>query len=148
MKLHELPKGRSKKSKKRVGRGHGSGLVKTAGRGQKGQKSRAGVHLAPVFQGGGIPMFRRLPKLGGFISINRVEYTPVNLGALNCFEDGTDVNLEKLREAGIITKNEKRIKVLAGGKQLEKKLKIHAHAWSKSAEEKAKEAGSELIKLD
>jgi len=147
MKLHELPKGKSIKKKKRVGRGHGSGSVKTAGRGTKGQKSRSGGSLPPQFQGGGISIFRRIPKLGGFKPIDRAEYTPVNLGVLNRFEDGTDVTLDALRAAGIIRKNEKLVKILAGG-NLEKKLKIHVHAWSKAAEEKAKSAGCELVKLD
>jgi len=147
MKLHELPKGKSLKKRHRVGRGHGSGWGKTAGRGQKGQKSRSDGNIHPSFQGGGISMFRRLPKLGGFRSINRIEYAPINLCALNRFEDGTDVTLDVLREAGLLKKSEKLIKVLGKG-NLEKKLKIHAHAWSESAEEKARAAGAELIKLD
>ena len=147
MKLHELPKAKSRKTKHRVGRGHGSGWGKTSGRGQKGQKSRSDGNIAPTFQGGGISMFRRIPKLGGFRSINRVEYLAVNLSVLNKFEDGTEVTMDALRAAGIIKNSEKLIKILGNG-TLEKKLKIHAHAWSKSAEEKVKAAGSELIKLD
>ena len=92
-------------------------------------------------------MFRRIPKLGGFRSINRVEYLAVNLSALNRFEDGAEVTPDVLREAGIVKKSEKLIKILGNG-NLEKKLKIHAHAWSKAAEDKVKAAGSELIKLD
>jgi large subunit ribosomal protein L15 len=147
MKLHELPKGKSVKTKHRVGRGHGSGWGKTAGRGQKGQKSRSDGNVPPTFQGGGISMFRRFPKLGGFRSINRIEYLAINLSTLNKFEDGADVTLEALREAGIVKKSEKHIKILGNG-NLEKKIKIHAHAWSKTAEDKVKAAGSELIKLD
>ena len=147
MKLHELPKGKSIKTKHRVGRGHGSGWGKTSGRGQKGQKSRSDGNIPPTFQGGGIPMFRRFPKLGGFRSINRVEYLAMNLSALNRFEDGAEVTPDALREAGLMKKSEKLVKILGNG-NLEKKLKIHAHAWSKAAEEKVKAAGSELIKLD
>lgn len=148
MKLHELPKGNSTRSKKRVGRGHGSGLVKTSGRGSKGQKARAG-HSAmhPAFTGGGLNMFRRMPKLGGFKNINRVEYTPVNVGDLNIFEDGTEVTLDVLRESGIVRKKEKLVKILAYG-ELEKKLKIYAHAWSEAAGKKISEAGSEIVKLE
>lgn len=146
MKLHELPRGKSKKNKKRIGRGHGSGWVKTAGRGHKGQKSRSGASIPAFFQTGGLSMFRRLPKLGGFTPVNRTEYTPVNLAALNCFDEGAEVTLEALREKGIIRKNEKLVKILGKG-NLEKKLKIHAHAWSKSVEEKVKTAGSELVKV-
>ncbi len=147
MKLHELPKDKSKKKRKRLARGHGCGTVKTAGRGSNGQKSRSGGNIPAYFQGGGLMMFRRVPKLGGFKNINRKEYAPVNLEALNMFDYGTEVTHEKLVEAGIIRKNDKLIKVLARG-ELEKKLKIQAHAWSAAAEKKAKEAGSELIKLD
>ncbi len=147
MKLHELPKGNSKKSKKRVGRGHGSGSVKTSGRGQKGQTSRSGGNIPAFFQGGGLSMYRRMPKLGGFNNINKVEYTPVNVASLNCFEDGTEVTVDLLKQAGIIRTSENRIKILARG-EITKKLKIQAHAWSKEAEHKVTEAGSELIKLD
>ncbi len=146
MKLHELPKGKSLKKKHRVGRGHGSGWVKTSGRGQKGQTSRSHGNIHPSFQGGGISILRRIPKLGGFKSINRTEYAPVNLCSLNRFEDGAEVTVEMLQEAGIVRKNEHLVKILGKG-DFSKKLKIHAHAWSKTAEEKAKAAGSELIKI-
>lgn len=147
MKLHELPKDKSKKNRKRKARGHGCGTVKTAGRGSNGQKSRSGGNIPAYFQGGGLMMFRRVPKLGGFTNINRKEYRAVNLDDLNKFEDGAEVTPETLVEAGIIRKNDKLVKVLARG-ELEKKLKIKAHAWSAAAEKKAKDAGSELIKLD
>lgn len=147
MKLHELPKDKSKKKRKRIARGHGCGTVKTGGRGSNGQKARSGGGIPAYFQGGGLNMFRRVPKLGGFTNINRKEYAAVNLDSLNTFDDGTEVTHEKLVEAGIIRKNDKLIKVLARG-DLEKKLKIQAHAWSVAAEKKAKEAGSELIKID
>ncbi len=146
MKLHELPAGKSRKSKKRIGRGHGSGWVKTSGKGQKGQKSRSHPGIAPGFEGGALSMFRRAPKFGGFTSINRVEYTAVNLDRLNCFEDGAEVTIEKLVEKGLIRNAEVKVKVLARG-DLEKKLKIHAHAWSESAAEKVGKAGGELIKI-
>ncbi len=146
MKLHELPKQKTATAKKRIGRGHGSGYVKTSGKGSKGQKARAGGGLPFYFQGGGISMFRRVPKLGGFTPVGRVEYAPVNVEDLNEFEDGTEVTLEKLVEAGIIRKTEKTIKILGRG-ELKKKLKVHAHAWSQTAEKKIGESGSELIKI-
>jgi len=147
MKLHELPREKSKKSRKRVGRGHGSGYVKTSGRGMKGQKARSGGNVPPYFQGGGLSMFRRLPKLGGFRSINRKEYTPINLDQLNSFEDGTEVTPETLKEAGLVRKSDGLVKILARG-NLEKKLTIKAHAWSEAAEKKVQEAGAQLVKLD
>lgn len=147
MKLHELPKGKSTQKRKRIGRGHGSGYVMTSGKGTKGQNARAGGGVPAFFQGGGLSMFRRLPKLGGFTNVNRIEYTPVNLDDLNDFENGTEVTVELLKEMGIVRNNEKLVKVLGRG-TLDKKLKIHAHAWSKAAEEKVREAGSELVKLD
>lgn len=148
MKLHELPKNKSTKVRKRIGRGHGSGWVKTAGKGSKGQTSRSGDRCMPAyFQGGGLSLFRRIPKLGGFININRKEYAAVNVEDLNCFEDGAEVTLDMLREKGIIRKREKLVKILAGG-ELEKKIKVQAHAWSEAAEKKIKEAGAELVKLN
>ena len=148
MKLHELPKDKSKKGRKRVGRGHGSGYVKTAGRGMKGQKARSGGGIPAHFQGGGLSMFRRLPKLPGFRSINRIEYSPVNLDTINeRFTDGEEVTPETLKEKGVVKDAGARVKILARG-NLEKKLTIKAHAWSEAAEKKTREAGSELVKLD
>lgn len=147
MKLHELPKGKGAgKKKKRVGRGHGSGLVKTAGRGSKGQKSRSGGSLPAYFSGGGLSMFRQLPKLGGFTPPNQVKFTPVNVGRLNVFEDGAEVSLESLCGAGIIKSGEKDVKLLGGG-ELKKKLTISVPAWSDSAMKKVEAAGGKLNKV-
>ena len=133
MKLHELqPAAGSKKARTRVGRGLGSGLGKTSGRGQKGQKARSGGGVRPGFEGGQTPLFRRLPKRG-FTNINAKEYTLVNLDQLNVFEDGTEVTPVVLKEAGIIRAEKSGVKVLGNG-ELTKKLTVKAAKFSKSAE--------------
>ena len=142
MKLHELEKNiGATKRKKRVGRGPGSGLGKTSGRGQKGQKARSGVSINPVFEGGQLPLYRRLPKRGFTNAKFKTVYAVINLEDLNCFEDGTVVTPALLKDAGIIKKQLDGIKVLGNGK-LEKKLTIQASKFSDSALEKIKEAGS------
>lgn len=144
LKLDNLPKRNSLKKKKRLGRGHGSGLVKTAGKGQKGQKSRSGGSIHPKFQGGGISMYRRIPKLGGFKALNKTIYTPINMAALNAsFEDGAEVTLETLRAAGLVKNSEKNIKVLGSG-ELTRKLTVKVQAWSKTAEAKIAAAGGRI----
>ena len=140
MKLHELrPVDGARHSKKRVGRGTGSGLGKTSTRGSKGQNSRSGGGVRPGFEGGQTPLFKRLPKRG-FTSLNRIEYDIVNIEQLNCFADGTVVNSEKLIKEGLINKDFKKIKVLGNGK-LNVKLTVRAHKFSKSAEQGIKDAG-------
>ncbi|ESU31463.1 50S ribosomal protein L15 [Bacillus sp. 17376] len=146
MKLHELkPAEGSRKERKRLGRGIGSGQGKTAGKGHKGQNARSGGGVRPGFEGGQTPLFRRLPKRG-FTNINRKEYAVVNLDALNVFEDGTEVTPELLIETGLVRKELAGIKVLAKG-SLEKKLTVKAHKFSSAAEEAIKAAGgqSEVI---
>ena len=128
-----------------MGRGHGSGSVKTSGRGQTGQKSRAGGGIPPDFQGVGISYFRRIPKLGGFNPINKIVYTAVNVGDLEAFDDGAEVNIDTLKEIGLVRKKEKFVKLLADG-DLQKKLTITVHKWSKAAEEKVQKAGGQLNK--
>ncbi|MEW5947338.1 MAG: 50S ribosomal protein L15 [bacterium] len=145
MKLHELPKRKGTKRRKRVGRGHGSGHVKTAGRGQKGQKSRAGDSIPATFEGGGISLFRRVPKLGGFRPVNRSPFVPVNVKALNVFDDGAEVTLEALVEKGIVKKNEKNVKLLGDG-EITRKLAVRLPAWSRAAEKKIRGAGGELTR--
>ena len=141
MKLHELEKNiGATHAKKRVGRGSGSGLGKTSGRGQKGQKARSGGSINPVFEGGQLPLYRRLPKRG-FTNYTRKEYAIVNLETLNVFEDGTVVTPALLKERGIVKKQLSGIKVLGEG-QLEKKLTVQAHKFSKSAIDKINESGS------
>lgn len=142
MKLHELEKNiGAKQAKKRVGRGPGSGLGKTCGRGQKGQKARSGGSINPVFEGGQLPLYRRLPKRGFSNYLFKKEYAVINLGDLNVFENGTLVTPALLKEKGIIKKQLSGIKVLGNGK-LEKKLTIQANKFSASAIEKIKESGS------
>lgn len=132
MKLHELTSAPgSKKSKRRLGRGMGSGWGKTAGRGHKGQKARSGGGKGPAFEGGQTPLQRRLPKRG-FTNIFKKQYLIVNVGELNGFEDGKVVTPEAMREAGLLSGSGDNIKVLGHGK-LEKKLIVQAHKFSKSA---------------
>ncbi|MGO4937678.1 50S ribosomal protein L15 [Fundicoccus sp. Sow4_H7] len=143
MKLHTLqPAEGSRKERNRVGRGQGSGNGKTAGRGQKGQKSRSGGGVRLGFEGGQQPLFRRIPKRG-FNNINRKEYAIVNLDVLNQFEDDTTVTPALLLEAGIVKKELSGIKILGEG-QLERKLTVQAAKFSKSAEEAITAAGGTI----
>ena len=117
MKLHELERNiGATHSKKRVGRGSGSGLGKTSGRGQKGQKARSGVSINPVFEGGQSPLYRRLPKRGFKNAKFRTRYTTVNVEALNVFEDGTVVTPALLKDKRIIRKTLDGVKILGNGK--------------------------------
>lgn len=132
MKLHELKYTEgSRKERKRVGRGTSSGTGKTAGKGQKGQKARAGGGKKPGFEGGQTPLFMRLPKRG-FTNFNRVEYTIVNVEDLNRFENGSVVDMAALKECGLVKKELDGLKVLGNG-QLEVALTVKANKFSKSA---------------
>ncbi len=128
----------SRHRRKRVGRGIGSGSGKTAGRGEKGYRSRSGSSLSPGFEGGQMPLARRLPKYG-FKAPFRVEYLAVNLARLNRFEDGTTVDLAALKKAGLASGNLP-VKILAGG-TLTKKLSVKAHAFSDAAKAAIEKAG-------
>lgn len=142
MKLNELERNiKAKSPKKRVGRGPGSGLGKTSGRGQKGQKARSGGSINPVFEGGQLPLYRRIPKRGFSNAKFKTRYAVINLADLNKFENGTVVTPALLKDMGIIKNQLDGIKVLGNGK-LEKKLTIQASKFSASALEKIKEAGS------
>ena len=142
MKLHELEKNiGATHAKKRIGRGPGSGLGKTSGKGQKGQKARSGASINPVFEGGQLPLYRRIPKRGFTNAKFKTVYAVVNLAQLNVFEDGTVVTPALLKDTGILKKQLDGVKVLGNGK-LEKKLTIQANKFSTSALEKIKEAGS------
>ena len=142
MKLHELEKNiGATHAKKRVGRGPASGLGKTSGRGQKGQKARSGSSINPVFEGGQLPLYRRLPKRGFKNALFKTTYATVNVEELNVFEDGTIVTPTLLKEKGIIKKELDGLKVLGNGK-LERKLTVQANKFSTSALEKIKESGS------
>lgn len=143
MKLHDLsPAPGSKKQRKRVGRGTGSGHGKTAGRGMKGQGARSGGGKGPYFEGGQLPLVRRLPFRRGFTNVHRVEYKPVNLDRLQeKFGDGQqEVTPELLIEAGIIKRSDKAVAILGDG-ELSAALTIKAHRFSKSAREKIEAAG-------
>ena len=142
MKLHELEKNiGATHAKKRVGRGPGSGLGKTSGRGQKGQKARSGVSISPLFEGGQTPLYRRIPKRGFSNARFKTVYAVINVEQLNVFEDGTVVTPALLKDTGMVKNQANGIKVLGTGK-LEKKLTIQANKFSNSALEKIKEAGS------
>lgn len=129
------------KSRKRVGRGPGSGLGKTSGRGENGQKSRSGASIPAVFEGGQTPLFRRLHKRGFSNARFKVRYATINVEDLNRFKDGDVVTPELLKELGIVKKELSGIKVLGNGK-LEKKLTIRAHRFTSSALEKIEKSGS------
>jgi large subunit ribosomal protein L15 len=140
MKLHELkPVPGSRKSRKRVGRGIAAGQGKTAGRGTKGQKARAGGGVRPGFEGGQTPLYRRLPKRG-FTNPNRKEYAVINVDDLNRFEEGTVVPPELLKEKGVVKNLKDGLKVLGDG-DLKVKLTVKAHKFSRTAEEKIAAAG-------
>ncbi len=140
MDLHSLkPAAGSKQRKIRVGRGRASGKGKTAGRGHKGQYARAGASHKPLFEGGQMPLVRKLPKRG-FNNYNRKEILPVNLDALNVFEDGTEVTIELLKEQGLVNGRFDGVKVLGNG-NVEKKLTVKVNAFSASAKEKIEAAG-------
>lgn len=143
MKLSELkPAPGSKKAPKRVGRGCGSGTGKTSARGQKGQKSRSGGGVRPGFEGGQMPLSRRLPKRG-FTNIFAKEYAIVNVSSLEVFEDGAVIDSAALREKRIIRKECDGLKVLGNG-ELTKKLTVKADKFTKSAEEKIVAAGGTI----
>ncbi len=140
MKLHELsPVAGSTHVDKRKGRGHGTGNGKTAGRGHKGQKARSGGGVRIGFEGGQMPLVRRVPKRG-FNNIFAKPLEAINLTCLNKFEDGATVGVNELLEAGILSKCEYGVKVLATG-TLSKKLTIKANAFSEAAKAKIEEAG-------
>ena len=140
MKLHELQvvEG-ARHSRKRVGRGTGSGHGKTACKGHKGQNARSGGGVRPGFEGGQTPLFKRLPKRG-FTNVNHKEYATVNVEDLNVFEDGTVVTPELLKETGLVKKELDGVKVLGNG-ELTKKLTVQANKFSASATTVIEQAG-------
>ena len=144
MKLHELEKNiGAKQRRKIVGRGPGSGLGKTSGKGQKGQNSRSGGGVNPVFEGGQLPLYRRLPKRGFSNHEFKIKYATINVRDLNIFEEGTLVTPALLKEVGLVKKQLDGIKVLGNG-EINKKLTVQAHKFSKSAIEKLEESGSKI----
>jgi large subunit ribosomal protein L15 len=140
MRLHEVkPSPGSRTAPKRVGRGIGSGLGKTSGRGHKGQKARSGASIRRGFEGGQMPLFQRLPKRG-FTNKFRKEWAEVNVETLNCFDAGTVVTPELLQDTGIVKSLKNGIKILGKG-ELEKELTVKAHRFSAQAREKIENAG-------
>lgn len=140
MKVNEIgaPAG-AKRTHKRRGRGSGSGHGKTSGRGHKGARARTGTATRPGFEGGQMPLIRRLPKRG-FSSFHAVAFQVVNVESLNAFEKGSRVGLRELKEAGFVSSRKRPVKILGDG-SLTKALTVQAHAFSKSAKKKLEEAG-------
>ncbi len=145
MDLRELrPASGNKRSRKRVGRGMGSGNGKTSGRGHKGQGARSGGGVRPGFEGGQMPLTRRVPKRG-FRNPSRVAFTPVNLDRLERFEAGREISPELLREAGLAGNGP--VKILGRG-ELDRPLTVKAHGFSRSAREKIEAAGGRAEVLE
>lgn len=148
MKLHDLqpPKG-AKKQRKRVGRGHASGQGTYAGRGRKGQKARSGGAKSPYFEGGQLPLVRRLPHKRGFVNIFRVDYAEVNVDRLAAvFEAGAEVTPEAMAAAGLFKPADKPVKILGRG-ELDKPLTVTAHRFSASARAKIEAAGGTVREI-
>lgn len=140
MKLHELkPNEGATFSRKRIGRGIGSGTGKTSGKGHKGQNARSGGGVRPGFEGGQMPLYRRLPKRG-FTNIFAKKYVTVNVEVLDKFEDGAEVTAQTLKENGIISKTLDGVKILGRG-EVTKKLNVKAAKFTASAKEKIEKAG-------
>ena len=140
MKLHDLaPAEGSNKDVKRIGRGHGSGQGKTAGKGHKGQNARSGGGVRPGFEGGQTRLARRIPKRG-FKNRNRLEIEAINLGALEVFDNDAEVTVEALLEKGVIKDAKDGVKILGNG-ELTKKLTVQANAFSAGAVEKIEALG-------
>jgi large subunit ribosomal protein L15 len=147
MKLNELwPAEGAHRDSTRAGRGISAGRGKTAGRGQKGQNARSGGAKRPYFEGGQLPLVRRLPELGGFKNRWRIAYTPVNVEWLNGFEAGAEVTPEMMLIAGLIRSLSAPVKVLGGG-VLDRALTVKAHKFSASAREKIVAAGGAVEEL-
>ena len=143
MKLNELkPVEGARHYKKRVGRGTGSGLGKTSTRGHKGQNARSGGGVRPGFEGGQTPLFKRLPKRG-FTNINRLEFAVVNVSDLNTFEAGSVVDLQALKQKGLVKKEYEGVKVLGHG-ELKVALTVKAKKFSETAKEKISAAGGSI----
>ena len=147
MRIHELtPKEGSKRRRRRVGRGISAGKGASCGFGMRGQKSRSGTGTKPGFEGGQMPLYRRVPKLKHFPIVNPHNYTIINVGKLNSLFPQTEVTLESLIEQGIITNDDGPLKVLGNG-NLDKSLAIKAAAFTKTAKEKIEAAGGSWEEL-
>ena len=141
MKLHTMyAQEGATKTRKRVGRGTGSGLGKTSGKGHKGQNARSGGGVRPGFEGGQLPLFRRLPKRGFTNAMFKTTYAVLNLDDLNKFEENTEITPELLKEMGILKNQLDGVKILGNG-TLEKKLTVKANQFSKKAKEEIEKLG-------
>lgn len=141
--LHELkPSQGSKSKRKRIGRGNASGHGTYAGRGLKGQKQRESVH--PLFEGGQLPLIKRLPHMRGFTNLFQTRYVPINVGELNSFEPNTEVTPESLFKTRLIRKKNILVKILGTG-EISNQLTVHAHAFSKIAVKKIEERGGKVV---
>jgi large subunit ribosomal protein L15 len=136
----------SRKNKKRVGRGNGSGHGTFSGRGIKGQKSRSGVQIQRGFEGGQLPIIKRLPRKRGFYNLFRVQYSPVNLNALSTFAAGTEVTPQLLFEAGLVDSNTRPVKILATG-EIKNKITVKANKFSEAAKTKIEAAGGKAEEI-
>ncbi len=144
MRQNELsPAPGSKKSRKRVGRGDGSGHGTYSGRGCKGQKSRAGFKVRPGFEGGQLPLIKRLPQKRGFVNIFRTEYSTISINKLNMFESGSEVTPERLVAAGLVKSLRHPVKILADG-DINYPLLVKAHKFSTAAKAKIEAAGGRV----
>ena len=130
----------TRKNRKRVGRGNGSGHGTYSGRGVKGQKSRAGFKMRPGFEGGQLPMIKRLPRQRGFTNIFRTEYSTVGVGSLNIFESGSEVTPAELLASGLVKSMKNPVKILAQG-EIDRPLMVKAHKFSAAAKAKIEAAG-------
>lgn len=148
MKLNDLqPAEGAHRSRERAGRGISAGRGKTAGRGQKGQGARSGGTKRPYFEGGQLPLVRRLPHLRGFTNIWRIEFSPINVERLNRFTPGDEITPQTLASAGLIKSAAERVKILGGG-DLDRALTVKAHKFSASAREKILAVGGTVEELD
>ncbi len=136
----------AKKSRKRVGRGDGSGHGTYSGRGCKGQKSRAGYKMRPGFEGGQLPLIKRLPQKRGFVNIFRIEYSVVNINKLNMFEAGSEVTLDRLVTAGVVKSLRHPIKILGDG-DINYPLSVKANKFSATAKAKIEAAGGKTEEI-
>jgi large subunit ribosomal protein L15 len=147
MQQNELyPAPGSRKNRKRVGRGNGSGHGTFCGRGIKGQKSRSGVQIQRGFEGGQLPIIKRLPRKRGFYNPFRVEYSPVNLGALSSFAAGAEITPQMLFEAGLIDTLSRPVKVLADG-EITNAITVKANKFSEAAKAKIEAAGGKVEEI-
>ena len=137
----------SKRARKRVGRGNGSGHGTYSGRGSKGQKSRSGYRMRPGFEGGQLPLIKRLPQKRGFVNIFRTEYSVVNIDKLNIFESGSEVTPEKLVAAGVLKSLRHPIKILANG-DINYPLSVKANKFSAAAKAKIEAAGGKAEEVE